>query len=206
MCSQMQGLSLRNVRVKLHESGGKVCYEDVGELLFTHFGLSGPTILSASAHMQPGRRYMISIDLKPALEEPKLDQRLLKDFRELSNRNFANALSGLFPAKMIPVMVKRSGIDPMQKVHSITKQQRRALLELTKNFTIPIRGTRPVEEAIITAGGVAVQEINPKTMGSKLVHGLYFAGEVIDVDAYTGGFNLQIAFSTGRLAGNSVYQ
>ena len=200
-CAQMQGLSLRNVAVQLRNSKGKSVYEDFGELLFTHFGLSGPTILSASAHMKPGDSYTISIDLKPALDEQKLDQRILRDFEQYQNRDLENALKDLYPKTLIPVILKRTGIDPATKVNSVTKQQRRQLLELTKCFSVPIAGPRPVEEAIVTAGGVKVKQIDPKTMGSKLMKGLYFAGEVLDLDAYTGGFNLQIAWSTGYAAG-----
>ena len=231
-CAQMQGLALKNVNVRLFEAvgggvlnapnpsrtetlgpswtpaptlpTGKPVFEEFGELLFTHFGLSGPVILSASAHMEPGEVYIISIDLKPALDEEKLDARILRDFAESKNRSFENALSGLYPKTMIPVIVARSGIPGNTKVNSVTKEQRRALLELTKHFTVKISGLRPVEEAIITSGGVATREIDPKTMESKLVPGLYFAGEVIDVDAYTGGFNLQIAWATAYAAANAA--
>ena len=201
-CGQMQGLALKNVGVRLKNGKGKTVYEEQGELLFTHFGLSGPTILSASSHM--GRKenvWAIEIDLKPALDEQTLDARLLRDFEQFSNRDFANALGELLPKSMIPVVIKRSGIDPEQKVNTITKQQRRTLLELLKAFRVEIACKAPVEDAIITSGGVKVSEINPGTMESKKVGGLYFAGEIIDVDAYTGGFNLQIAWATGRAAG-----
>ena len=200
-CAAMQGLALRNVAVKLVNQKNKVVFEDFGELLFTHFGLSGPTILSASAHMNEKDQYRIWIDLKPALEEQKLDQRILRDFEQYQNRAIENALQDLYPKSLIPVMVRRSGIDPSVQANAVTRQQRRALLELTKRFEIPIRGLRPVEEAIITAGGVKVKEVDPKTMESKVVSGLYFAGELLDVDAYTGGFNLQIAWSTAVAAG-----
>ena len=214
-CAQMQGLALKNVNVRLYchserseESASPVLqkpiFEEFGELLFTHFGLSGPVILSASAHMEPGKVYIISIDLKPALDEEKLDARILRDFAESKNRSFENALSGLYPKTMIPVIVARSGIPGETKVNSVTKEQRRALLELTKHFTVKISGLRSVEEAIITSGGVSTREIDPKTMESKLIPGLYFAGEVIDVDAYTGGFNLQIAWSTAYAAANAA--
>lgn len=203
-CAQMQGLSLRNVSVRLLNAKGKVVYSDFGELLFTHFGLSGPTVLSASAHMKQGEQYRLSIDLKPALDEQKLDQRLLRDFEQYQNRDLENALKDLYPKTMIPVMIQRASLDPAAKVNSVTKAERRRLLELTKNFTIEIAGPRPVEEAIVTAGGVSVREIDPKTMESKLVRGLYFAGEIMDLDAYTGGFNLQIAWSTGHAAGVSA--
>ena len=220
-CAQMQGLALKNVNVRLYEapaddacrdkqclsaSSGKEkpVFEEFGELLFTHFGLSGPVILSASAHMEQGKVYIIDIDLKPALDEEKLDARILRDFGESKNRSFENALSGLYPKTMIPVMVARSGIPGDTKVNSVTKEQRRRLLELTKHFTVKISGLRPVEEAIITSGGVSTREIDPKTMESKLVPGLYFAGEVMDVDAYTGGFNLQIAWATAYAAANAA--
>ena len=203
-CARMQGLALRNVKVRLINQKGKAVFEDFGELLFTHFGLSGPTILSASAHRKKGDTYRIEIDLKPALEEQKLDQRLLRDFEKYQNRDFENALGDLFNRTMIPIIVERSGIPGKTKVNSITREQRRALLQLMKHFTVDIRGPRPVEEAIVTSGGVKVSEINPKTMESKLVQGLYFAGEVIDVDAYTGGFNLQIAWSTGYAAATAA--
>lgn len=200
-CKKMQGLSLRNVDVKLRNAKGKVVYRDFGELLFTHFGLSGPTILSASAHMKPGEPYWIGIDLKPALDEGKLDKRLLRDLEQYQNRQMENALCDLLPSSMIPVMLERSGIAPSQQANSVTKAQRRALLEQLKGFSVEISGLRPVEEAIITSGGVKTGEINPHTMESKKVPGLYFAGEIIDCDAYTGGFNLQIAWSTGYAAG-----
>ena len=203
-CAQMQGLSLKNVRIKLINQKGKCAYEDFGELLFTHFGLSGPTILSASAHMRMSDSYRISIDLKPALDEQKLDQRILRDFEKYRNRTIENALQELYPKSMIPVMITRAQIDPQTQANAVTKQQRRTLLELTKGFEVSIAGLRPVEEAIITAGGVNVKEVDPKTMESKIVSGLYFAGEVLDVDAYTGGFNLQIAWSTAVAAGRSA--
>lgn len=199
-CARMQGLSLRNVNVKLYNSKNKLVHEEFGELLFTHFGLSGPTILSMSAHMNAKEHYTMAIDLKPALDGKKLDERILRDFEQYQNRNFENALFDLYHKTMVPVIIARSGIPPETKVHSITKQQRRTLLELTKKFTVSIAGLRPVEEAIITAGGIKTSEIDPHTMRSKLVQGLYFAGEVIDVDAYTGGFNLQIAWATAYAA------
>ncbi len=200
-CARMQGLSLRNVAVKLVNQKGKTVYEDFGELLFTHFGLSGPTILSASAHMKPEETYRIVIDLKPALEEQKLDQRILRDFEQYQNRTIEHALQDLYPRTMIPIMVERAGIAPGTQANAVSRQQRRALLDQTKGFSIAISGLRPVAEAIITAGGIHVKEVQPKTMESKLVPGLYFAGEVLDVDAYTGGFNLQIAWSTAVAAG-----
>ena len=200
-CKQMQGLSLRNISIRMVNQKARCVYEEFGELLFTHFGLSGPVILSASAHMKPDEQYRIVIDLKPALDEQKLDQRLLRDFEQYQNRNFENVLHELLPKAMVPVAVRRSGIDPEQKVHSITRQQRLALVQLLKHFDVEIACKAPIEDAIVTSGGVKVGEIDPKTMQSKLVRGLYFAGEIIDVDAYTGGFNLQIAWSTGRAAG-----
>ena len=203
-CARMQGLSLRNVGVKLLNQKGKAIYEDFGELLFTHFGLSGPTILSASAHRKKGEPCRIEIDLKPALDEQKLDARLLRDLEENRNRSLENTLGALLPRSMIPVVLERTGIDGRIQCNAVKKEQRRALLQLLKHFTVEIHGPRPVEEAIVTAGGVKVSEINPKTMESKLLPGLYFAGEVIDVDAYTGGFNLQIAWSTGYAAGRAA--
>ena len=201
----LQGLSLRNVSIKLLD-GEKEIYSDFGEMLFTHYGVSGPVILSASAHMQSPREhnYKIVIDLKPALDYAALDKRIQRDFSEFANRDFINSLEKLLPNKLIPVMVKRSAIPPSLKVNQITKEQRQSLVELFKNFTVDISDFRPINEAIVTSGGVDVKEINPKTMQSKLVDNLYFAGEVIDVDAYTGGFNLQIAFSTGFLCGNNI--
>lgn len=207
-CAEMMGLALKNTGVKVKNAKGKVVYQDQGELLFTHFGLSGPVILSASAHLRrfDREKYTVCLDLKPALDEEKLDARLLREFEEKANRDFINALDGLLPRAMIPVAVERTGIPPETKVHSITRQQRRALLETLKCFSIELTGTRPVEEAIVTSGGVKVSEIDPKTMQSKLMQGLYFAGEVMDVDAYTGGFNLQIAWATGHAAGLAAAQ
>ncbi len=207
-CPKMQGLSLRNCAVKLTDNKkNKVIYTDFGELLFTHFGISGPVILSASSHMREMAegRYTVSIDLKPALSEEQLDQRILRDFEKNINRNFANSLDELLPQKMIPVIIDRSGIPGETKCNSVTREQRKALIAALKDFRVNITGFRSLNEAIVTAGGISVKEINPKTMESKLVEGLYFAGEVIDVDAYTGGFNLQIAFATGRLAANNIY-
>ena len=201
-CARMQGLSLRNVSLTVFENEKKI-YTDFGELLFTHFGLSGPLILSASAHMRrfEKKTYRVEIDLKPALDEQQLDKRLLSDFTKYANCDFCNALDDLLPQKLISVVVERSGIPPHQKVHEITREQRRELLRALKHFPVPIAGLRPVTDAIVTSGGVKVGEIDPKTMESKIVKGLYFAGELIDVDAYTGGFNLQIAWATGRTAG-----
>ena len=202
-CAKMQGLALKNVEIKVRNQKKKVIFQEFGELLFTHFGLSGPVILSASAHMRNFEKehYTVSIDLKPALEEKKLDERILRDFSANQNREFINALGALLPRLMIPVVVERTGIPPETRVHDITKAQRRALLEVIKRFEISIAGTRPVSEAIVTSGGIKVSEINPSTMESKKCSGLYFAGEVMDVDAYTGGFNLQIAWATGHMAG-----
>nr|WP_300185865.1 NAD(P)/FAD-dependent oxidoreductase [uncultured Agathobaculum sp.] len=204
-CREMMGLSLRNVQVTVYEDGKQI-FCDFGEMLFTHFGLSGPLILSASAHMRHfgSKEYRIEIDLKPALDEKTLDKRLLGDFDKHKNSDFINALGDLLPRKMIPTVVRLSGIDPHVKVNSITKAQRASLLHTLKHFTVQVSGKRPIAEAIVTTGGVSVREINPKTMESKKCAGLYFAGEVLDVDAYTGGFNLQIAWSTGRLAGLSA--
>ncbi len=200
-CKQMQGLALKNVALRLVNQKGKTVFEEFGELLFTHFGLSGPVVLSASAHMNEKDSYTVLLDLKPALDEQKLDLRLLRDFEKFQNRDFENALVELLPRSMIPVIVRRSGIPAEEKVHSITREQRRALLELMKRFPVEIACKAPVEEAIVTSGGVKVSEIEPGTMQSKRVHGLYAAGELLDVDAYTGGFNLQIAWATGRAAG-----
>ena len=202
-CAKMQGLSLKNTLLRLVNAKGKTVFEDFGELLFTHFGLSGPTVLSASAHMKKNERYTIELDLKPALDEQKLDARFLRDFEKYANRSMENALADLYPTSMIPVMLARCGIDPQGKANSLTKQERRLLLEQTKRFRIEVNGTRPVEEAIITRGGISVKEVDPKTMQSKLVEGLYFAGEILDCDAYTGGFNLQIAWSTAFCAANA---
>lgn len=206
-CGDLMGLSLRNVQVTVFEDNKKI-WSDFGEMLFTHFGLSGPLILSASAHMRRfgSKAYRIEIDLKPALDEKMLDKRLLADFDKHKNSDFVNALGELLPRKLIPVVIVRAKIDPRAKVNSITKQQRAALLRTLKHFDVVVSGKRPVAEAIITTGGVNVREINPKTMESKKAKSLYFAGEVLDVDAYTGGFNLQIAWATGRLAGLSAAQ
>ena len=202
-CQTMQGLSLRNCGVKLLDAKGKVLYKDFGELLFTHFGVSGPTVLSASTHLK-GEGCRLVIDLKPALDEGKLNDRILRDLDMYKNRSMENALTDLLPRSMIPVVLRRLGVDPELQANSFNKQQRRALVELLKAFTVEITGKRPVAEAIITSGGVKVSEIDPKTMQSKLVPGLYFAGEIIDCDAYTGGFNLQIAWATAYVAGMNV--
>ena len=213
-CKKIQGLSLRNIAIKIIDTDRKkTIYEDFGEMVFTHFGISGPTILSGSAHLAKykdidyllKKRYIkITIDLKPALTEEHLDDRILRDFKEFKNKQFKNSLDKLLPQKMIPLIVELSGINPDKMVNEITKEERRHLVQLIKYFTITIKNFRPVEEAIITCGGISTKEINPKTMESKLIKGLYFAGEIIDVDAYTGGFNLQIAYSTGYTAGINV--
>ena len=203
-CSRMQGLSLKNVTLRMVDTqNGKTVYEEFGEMMFTHFGITGPLVLSASAHvpdLAPGR-YEAQIDLKPALDEKTLNDRILSDFSKEINKNFENSLDALLPRKMIPPVIEASGIDPLKKVHSVTREERHALIECLKCFKIRPTGFRPIDEAIITSGGVSVKEVTPKTMESKLVSGLYFAGEILDVDAYTGGYNLQIAFSTARLAG-----
>ena len=202
-CPDMQGLSLRNCGVKLLNAKGKVLYKDFGELLFTHFGVSGPTVLSASCHLK-GEGCRLVIDLKPALEENKLDERILRDMDMYKNRTMENALTDLLPRSMIPVVLRRLEIDPDMQANSLTRQKRRTMVELLKAFPVEITGKRPVAEAIITSGGIKVSEIDPKTMESKKVPGLYFAGEIIDCDAYTGGFNLQIAWATAYAAGMAV--
>ena len=202
-CKRLQGLSLKNVSLVM-TCGKKKLYQGFGEMLFTHFGVSGPLVLSASSYYGKAKDpadVWLTVDLKPALEPEQLDKRILRDFEENVNRQFKNALGGLYPAKLIPVMIERTGIDPEKKVHEITRQERRCLAELTKQFTMQVQGKRGFEEAVITQGGVAVKEVNPSTMESKIVRGLYFAGEILDLDALTGGFNLQIAWSTGYLAG-----
>lgn len=202
-CPRLQGLSLRNVGLTVQENG-KTLHEDFGEMLFTHYGVSGPLILRASSHMRKWEkaRYSLEIDLKPALDEQTLNRRIVSDFSEHLNADFRNALGALLPKKLIPIIVERSGIDPHAKVNSITKQQRAGLVHALKHFALKVVEPRPIEEAIVTSGGVSVREIAPRDMQSKKVRGLYFAGEIIDVDAYTGGFNLQIAWSTGYLAGS----
>ena len=204
-CAEMQGFSLRNVVLSAYEED-KLIYKELGEMLFTHFGISGPLVLSASAHMRHmgSKNYRLEIDLKPALDEKKLDARILRDFEKYANREFKNALSDLAGSAMIPVLVRLSGIPEDTKVNSVTREQRMKLLHLFKAFPVTVSGTRPIDEAIVTAGGVNTKEINPRTMESKLISELYFAGEVLDLDGYTGGFNLQIAWSTGFVAGNSV--
>ena len=210
-CKELQGLSLRNVEIKLIDiEKNKQIYEDFGEMIFTHFGISGPTILSSSAHLVRyknieslfhEKKIILKIDLKPALDEKKLNERILRDFAEVKNKQFKNSLDKLLPQKLIPVIITRSKINPNKKVNEITKKEREQLIKEIKEFEITIKGFRPIEEAIITSGGINIKEINPKTMESKKVKGLYLAGEIIDVDSYTGGFNLQIAYSTGYVAG-----
>ena len=202
---ELQGLSLRNVEIRVTQ-GNKEVYTDFGEMLFTHYGVSGPVVLSASSHLtQPERGvYNLHIDLKPALAFDVLDRRVQRDFSALQNKDLINALGGLLPRKLIPVFVRRSGLEPGKKVNQISREERHALVRLMKDFAVHITDFRPVEEAIVTAGGVDVRQVSPKTMGSKLVKNLYFAGEVLDVDGYTGGFNLQIAFSTGTLCGQNL--
>ena len=213
ICKNLQGLSLKNIKIKIEDTEkNKAIYEDFGEMLFTHFGVSGPTILSGSAHLLRYKnidslikenKIKLVIDLKPALNEAELDRRVLRDFEKFKNKEFKNSLDELLPKKMIDVVIELTKINKYKRVNEITKEERHNLVKVLKNFEVQINGFRPVEEAIITAGGISTSEINPKTMESKLIKGLYFAGEIIDVDAYTGGFNLQIAYSTGYLAGNS---
>lgn len=205
---EMQGLSLKNVRVRIRD-GKKLLYDEFGEMLFTHFGVSGPLLLSASAAIRPSfteKELAMEIDLKPALTEEQLDQRLLREFEEAKNKQFKNSIGHLFPAKMIPVMLSLGKIDPEKKVNEITREERMGFVRLIKAFPVTLNGLRDFKEAIITRGGVKVKEVNPSTMESKLVKNLYFCGELLDLDAMTGGFNLQIAWSTGYLAGNSVKQ
>lgn len=212
ICRRMQGLSLKNVAIKIKDAkNNKIIYEDFGEMIFTHFGVSGPVILSGSAHLLRYKKEDIRqgnikliIDLKPALDVQKLDDRILRDFSLEKNKIFKNSLDNLLPQKMISTVIELSGIDQNKKVNEITREERARLVQLLKNFEITLHDFRPIEEAIITAGGISIKEINPKTMESKLIKGLYFAGEIIDVDAYTGGFNLQIAYSTGYTAGGAT--
>ncbi len=212
ICRRMQGLSLKNVAIKIKDAkNNKIIYEDFGEMIFTHFGVSGPVILSGSAHLLRYKKEDIRqgnikliIDLKPALDVQKLDDRILRDFSLEKNKIFKNSLDNLLPKKMISTVIELSGIDQNKKVNEITREERVRLVQLLKNFEITLHDFRPIEEAIITAGGISIKEINPKTMESKLIKGLYFAGEIIDVDAYTGGFNLQIAYSTGYTAGGAT--
>ena len=211
ICKKLQGLSLKNVKIQLiDKSKNKIIYDDFGEMLFTHFGVSGPTILSSSAHLVRYKnieqlfkenKIVLKIDFKPALTEEKLNDRILRDFNEEKNKMFKNSLDKLLPQKLIPVIIEKSNIDMNKKVNEITKIERKNLVKLLKNFEVTIKGFRSIDEAIITSGGIKIKEINPKTMESKIISGLYFAGEIIDADAYTGGFNLQIAYSTGYTAG-----
>ena len=207
-CGQMQGLALKNVTLTVKNRKGKAIYQEQGELLFTHFGMSGPLVLSASAHMRDYEKdcYTCVIDLKPALDEPTLDARLVRELTANANKDMANIMGALVPRLMIPVLLERAEISGEKKAHDLTKGERRRLLELFKAFTVTVSGPRPINEAIITSGGIKVGEVDPKTMASKKVEGLYFAGELLDVDAYTGGFNLQIAWATGRAAGESASQ
>ena len=213
-CKKLQGLSLRNVKIKITDLvKSKIIYDDFGEMIFTHFGISGPIILSGSAHLVrykeiekllKERKIKLQIDLKPALSESQLDDRILRDFKEFKNKQFKHSLDKLLPQKIIPVIIEKSGIDGEKRVNEITKEERKKIISVLKDFEITIKDFRPVEEAIITSGGIDTKEINPKTMESKIIKGLYFAGEIIDVDSYTGGFNLQIAYSTGYTAGMHV--
>lgn len=212
-CKNLQGLNLKNIEIKiLDEENQKIIYKDFGEMIFTHFGISGPIILSSSAHLVRyknikekfhNNKIKIIIDLKPALSEEKLDSRILRDFESLKNKQFKNSLNDLLPHKLIDIVIDRSRINPDKRVNEINKNERKNLVKLLKGFTLTVKGFRPIEDAIITSGGIDIKEINPKTMESKLIKNLYFAGEVIDVDGYTGGFNLQIAYSTGYVAGNN---
>lgn len=214
ICKELQGLSLRNIAIKITDlEKNKLLYDDFGEMLFTHFGVSGPTILSSSAHLVryknieekcKNKIVELSIDFKPALSEKKLEARILRDFEELKNKQFKNSLDKLLPQKLIPVIVAQSGISADKKVNEITKEERKTLVKILKDFKLKIKGTRTIDEAIVTSGGIKISEIDPKTMESKLVKNLYFAGEIIDVDSYTGGFNLQIAYSTGFVAGKNA--
>ena len=214
ICKELQGLSLRNIAIKITDlEKNKLLYDDFGEMLFTHFGVSGPTILSSSAHLVryknieekcKNKIVELSIDFKPALSEKKLEARILRDFEELKNKQFKNSLDKLLPQKLIPVIVEQSGISSDKKVNEITKEERKTLVKILKDFKLKIKGTRTIDEAIVTSGGIKISEIDPKTMESKLVKNLYFAGEIIDVDSYTGGFNLQIAYSTGFVAGKNA--
>lgn len=213
MCKELQGLSLRNVEIEIKDlEKNKIIYNDFGEMIFTHFGVSGPTILSSSAHLVryknidelfKKQKIVLKIDLKPALSEEKLDERILRDFKAYKNKQFKNSLDKLLPQKLIPIIIEKSQINPDKKVNEITKEERKKLVETFKKFEVIIKEFRPIEEAIVTSGGINIKEINPKTMESKKVKGLYFAGEIIDVDSYTGGFNLQIAYSTGYTAGRN---
>lgn len=214
LCEKLQGLSLKNVEIKIQDKEkSKEIYQDFGEMIFTHYGVSGPIILSSSAHIVryknikdkiKNRNIVLTIDFKPALSEDKLDKRIIRDFEELRNKQFKNSLDKLLPQKLIPVIIEKTKIDPNTLVNEITKEQRKKIVYILKNFELDIKGSRPIDEAIITSGGINIKEINPKTMESKIVSNLYFAGEIIDVDSYTGGFNLQIAYSTGFVAGSHL--
>ena len=214
LCRDLQGLSLRNVSIKIIDiEKNKNIYTDFGEMIFTHFGVSGPIILSGSAHLVRykninklllDKKIILEIDLKPALSEEKLDERIQRDFNEIKNKQFKNSLDKLLPQKLIPVVIELSNIDPNKKVNEVKKEERKELVKLLKHFKLELKKFRPIDEAIITSGGINIKEINPKTMESKLIQGLYFAGEIIDVDSYTGGFNLQIAYSTGYTAGINI--
>ena len=213
ICKELQGLSLKNVKIKIiDKEKNKIIYDDFGEMIFTHFGVSGPIILSSSAHLVRYKniesslnegKIKLEIDFKPALEEKKLEERILRDFEEFKNKRYKNSLDKLLPQKLIKTIIEKSEIAPEKKVNEITKEERKKLVKILKNFEMEIQGFRPIDEAIITSGGISIKEINPKTMESKIIKGLYFAGEIIDVDAYTGGFNLQIAYSTGYVAGKT---
>lgn len=213
LCTKLQGLSLKNVSIKLiDKQKNKEIYEDFGEMIFTHFGVSGPIILSSSAHLvryknieqlMKEKKIILKIDFKPALREEKLDERILRDFNEFKNKQFKNALDKLLPQKLIPVIIEKSEINPNKKVNEITKKERANLLKQLKDFEVDVKEFRSIDEAIITSGGISIKEINPKTMESKKIKGLFFAGEIIDVDSYTGGFNLQVAYSTGYVAGSN---
>ena len=206
-CKRLQGLSLKNVGIRfIDKQTGKILYEDFGEMMFTHFGVTGPTILSATSYIRRENYtgITLSIDLKPALDEKTLDKRILSDFSEANNKDFVNSLSKLLPAKLIDPVVGLTGIDPRKKVNTITKEERKRIVDVLKGLTVPLKGPRPIDEAIVTSGGISTKEINPASMQSKIIDGLYFAGEVIDVDAYTGGFNIQIALSTAYLAARHI--
>ena len=205
-CGKMQGLALKNVELSAYNQKNKIIFKEFGEMLFTHFGISGPLVLSLSAHLRHWEkdRYRIEIDLKPALDEAKLDSRILRDLKEQHNRDAEKIVSGLVPHSMVPVIMEKLAFPSELKANSVTRQQRRALMEILKKFPISLTGPRPVKEAIVTSGGIKINEVKPATMESKKVAGLYFAGEIMDVDAYTGGFNLQIAWSTGRAAGTAA--
>lgn len=207
-CKRMQGLSLKNIALKIVDENEKIYFDEQGEMLFTHFGISGPLVLSASGYLSDiigKHKFCAYVDLKPALDKETLDKRILKDFKENMNKNFNNSIDKLLPKKMIPIIIELSGISPYKKVNEITKEERERLVDIIKNLPLHILGVRGYNEAIITKGGVSVKEINPKTMESKLISNMYFAGEVLDLDALTGGYNLQIAWSTGYLAGSSIY-